>query len=362
MTEFRIPFNRPTVTGGELDLIRETLELGHISGGGRFGRRCETLLEKELGVERALLTTSCTHALEMSALLLEIGPGDEVIVPAFAFVTTAGAFALRGARIVFADVRPDTLNLDENALPSLVTERTRAVVALHYAGVSLRARPDRRALAAVRLPIVEDNAHGLFARYRGRPLGTFGVTAGRSFHETKNFTCGEGGALLVNDPALVERAEVIREKGTNRSRFFRGLVDKYTWVDVGSSYVLSDLQAAFLSAQLAAREAVQERRRAVWDRYAAGLAGGRRRPEPGSRRSRPTVSRAITCSRSCFRRSNVRTRLIDHLSRRGSTGGLPLPPAQRLGDGPPPRRHARAVPGRRGGRRPATQTPLLHRA
>ena len=218
-----------------------------------------------------MLTSSGTHALELSALLLDLGPDDEVIVPAFTFVTTASAFALRGARIVFADIRPDTLNLDEEALPELLTDRTRVIVAMHYAGVGCEL--DRiLALAKERgVLVVEDNAHGLFATYRGRPLGTFGVVATQSFHETKNFTCGEGGALLVNDPSLVERAEVIRDKGTDRKRFFRGLVDKYTWVDLGSSYVLSDLQAAFLTAQLEAREAVQTARERVWQGYADGL-------------------------------------------------------------------------------------------
>jgi dTDP-4-amino-4,6-dideoxygalactose transaminase len=272
MTEWRIPFNRADLTGAELQFVNEAVAHGHISGDGPFGRRCEALLEQVLGVERALLTSSCTHALEMCALLLDVGPEDEVIVPAFTFVTTASAFALRGARIVFADIRPDTLNIDEEALPPLVGDRTRAVVAMHYAGVgceleSLVALANEREIA-----LVEDNAHGLFGTYRGRQLGTFGLLATQSFHETKNITCGEGGALLLNESGLVERAEIIRDKGTDRKRFFRGLVDKYTWVDLGSSYVLSDLQAAFLAAQLEARQAVQAKRAAVWQRYAEGLA------------------------------------------------------------------------------------------
>ncbi len=271
MTAYRIPFNRAGLVGGELRLVEQAIENGQIAGDGPFGRRCEDLLESALGVERALLTSSCTHALELSALLLDLEPGDEVIVPAFTFVTSAAAFALRGARIVFADIRPDTLTIDEEALPGLVTDRTRAIVCVHYAGVAC----ELDAIAALcrerNLVLIEDNAHGLFAEYRGRPLGTFGPLATQSFHETKNFTCGEGGALLVNDPALVDRAEVIREKGTDRSRFFRGLVDKYTWVDLGSSYVLSELQAAFLSAQLGARETVQAKRRQIWSTYASGL-------------------------------------------------------------------------------------------
>jgi dTDP-4-amino-4,6-dideoxygalactose transaminase len=271
MSDWRIPFNRADLTGNELLFVQEAIRGGNISGDGPFGRRCEQLLETTLGVERALLTSSCTHALELAALLLDLGPDDEVIVPSFTFVTTASAFALRGAQIVFADIRRDTLNIDEEALPDLLTARTRAVVGVHYAGVGCELDP---ILALVRergIALVEDNAHGLFGAYRGRPLGTFGAVAAQSFHETKNFTCGEGGALLLNDPNLVDRAEVVREKGTDRKRFFRGEVDKYTWVDLGSSYVLSDLQAAFLAAQLEAREAVQAARQRVWHAYADGL-------------------------------------------------------------------------------------------
>jgi dTDP-4-amino-4,6-dideoxygalactose transaminase len=271
MTDWRIPFNRADLTGDELRFVGEAVAHGHISGDGPFGRRCEKLLENELGVARALLTSSCTHALELSALLLDVGPEDEVIVPAFTFVTTAAAFALRGARIVFADIRPDTLNIDEEALPGLFTERTRLVVAMHYAGVGCELDSIVKLTQARQVSLVEDNAHGLFGTYRGSPLGTFGTVATQSFHETKNFTCGEGGALLLNDPSLVGRAEVIRDKGTDRKRFFRGLVDKYTWVDLGSSYVLSDLQAAFLAAQLEARDRVQTARERVWHGYAEGL-------------------------------------------------------------------------------------------
>jgi len=268
-----IPFNRPTLVGEEFARMREAIAGGHISGDGPFTHRCETALEEELGVARVLLTTSCTHALELAALLLGVGAGDEIVVPSFTFVSTAGAFALRGARIVFADVRADTLNLDEKAVDALVTPRTRAIVPVHYAGVGC----EMDALAAIAdrvgAAIVEDAAHGLFGRYRGRYLGTLGSLATLSFHETKNFSCGEGGALLVNDPALVDRAEILREKGTDRRRFFRGLVDKYTWVDLGSSYVISDLLAAFLSAQLDAREAVLAARGRVWHRYESELAG-----------------------------------------------------------------------------------------
>lgn len=269
---WHIPFNRATLLGNELAYVEQAVANGHISGDGPFGRRCEELLEDAVGCHRALLTTSCTHALELAALLLDLEPGDEVVVPAFTFASTATAFALRGARIVFCDIRPDTLNVDESLLPGVVTGRTRAIVPVHYAGVGCELDPIC-ALAGERgIAVVEDNAHGLFGAYRGRPLGTFGTFAAQSFHETKNVTCGEGGALLVNEPRFVERAEIMREKGTDRKRFFRGQVDKYTWVDLGSSYVLSDLAAAFLAAQLEARERIQTARRLVWERYRDGLA------------------------------------------------------------------------------------------
>jgi dTDP-4-amino-4,6-dideoxygalactose transaminase len=267
----RIPFNHAALHGAELEHVAQAFHAGHIMGDGGFTRRCAALLETTLGCPRALLTTSCTHALEMAALLLNLGPGDEVIMPSFTFVSTANAFALRGARIVFADVRPDTLNLDERQVERLLTPRTRAIVPVHYAGIGCEMEA-LMALAANRgVVVVEDNAHGLFGKYRGRWLGTFGALATQSFHETKNLTCGEGGALLINDPALVERAEIIREKGTNRSRFFRGQVDKYTWVDLGSSYVLSDLLAAVLWAQLEHWPAIQAARRCVWETYHNGL-------------------------------------------------------------------------------------------
>ena len=230
------------------------------------------MLEQALGVRRALVATSCTHALEMAALLLDVQPGDEVIVPSFTFVSTANAFALRGAQIVFGDIRPDTLNLDEAKLATLVTPRTRVIVPVHYAGVGCEMDSILALAAKQGAAVVEDNAQGLFGRYKNRWLGTFGSLSTQSFHETKNITCGEGGALLINDPALIERAEIIREKGTNRSRFFRGQVDKYTWMDLGSSYVMSDLLAAFLFGQMEAWEEIQRRRKGIWDRYQTALA------------------------------------------------------------------------------------------
>lgn len=267
----RIPFNRPSIEGRELELVRESIANGHISGDGAFTRRAHEMLEAILGAPKVLLTTSCTHALEMSALLLDLEPGDEVIVPSFTFVSGVNAFVLRGATPVFADIRRDTLNMDERQLESLITPRTRAIAPVHYAGVAcemdaIMAIADRHGIA-----VVEDNAHGLFGTYRGKPLGTFGRMATQSFHETKNVNCGEGGALVINDPSLIDRAEIIREKGTNRSRFFRGQVDKYTWVDLGSSYLPSDMLAAYLVGQLERAETIQSKRRRVWERYAEGL-------------------------------------------------------------------------------------------
>jgi dTDP-4-amino-4,6-dideoxygalactose transaminase len=268
-----IPFNRPTLVGTEYDYILEAFRRWKISGDGHFTKQCHRLLESELHVPRVLLTTSCTHALEMAALLLDIQPGDEVIVPSFTFVSTINAFVLRGAHPVFVDIRPDTLNLDETRLERLITPRTKAIVAVHYAGVGCEMDAILKIADRHGVPVVEDNAHGLFGKYRGKWLGTFGCLATQSFHETKNFTCGEGGALLINDPKYIERAEIIREKGTNRSRFFRGQVDKYTWVDIGSSYLPSEVLAAFLYAQLEARHTIQARRREIWETYHAELAG-----------------------------------------------------------------------------------------
>ena len=271
MNPYKIPFNKPQLVGAELRYMQDAIQGGHISGDGPYTKRCEGLLEKELGVARVLLTTSCTHALEMAALLLDISPGDEVIVPSFTFVSTVNAFVLRGARPAFVDIRPDTLNLDETLLEKLITSRTKAIVPVHYAGVACEMDAIMSISSRHGIAVVEDNAHGLFARYHGRYTGTFGVLATQSFHETKNFTCGEGGALLINDPQLLERALVLRDKGTNRNRFFRGEVDKYTWVDLGSSYVASDLQAAFLYAQLEARQQIQSARERIWRTYWRGL-------------------------------------------------------------------------------------------
>jgi dTDP-4-amino-4,6-dideoxygalactose transaminase len=272
VTSYRIPFNRACLTGREQEYVLQAVANGHISGSGNFTKRCERLLQDITGTKRAMLTTSCTHALEMSALLLDIRPGDEVIIPSFTFVSTANAFVLHGARPVFADIRPDTLNIDESVVETLITPRTRAIVPVHYAGVGCDMDVITDIAKRHQVAVVEDNAHGLFGTYRGQSLGTFGSVGTLSFHETKNVTCGEGGALLVNDSELIERAEIIRDKGTDRGRFFRGQVDKYSWVDIGSSYVLSDILAAFLCAQLESRDVIQEHRRQIWYRYCEGLA------------------------------------------------------------------------------------------
>jgi dTDP-4-amino-4,6-dideoxygalactose transaminase len=266
-----IPFNWPAAMGRELEYITMAVETAGIGGAGEFAAKCQALLESELGVKKALLTTSCTAALEMAALLIDTQPGDEIILPSFTFTSTANAFALRGAKPVFVDIRPDTLNVDEKQIERRLSKRTKAIVAVHYGGVGceLDAIVD---LARDRsIALIEDNALGLFGKYKGRKLGTFGCLATQSFHETKNLSCGEGGALLINDDRFIERAEIIREKGTNRARFFRGEVDKYTWVDLGSSYAPSDILAAYLLAQLEMREKIQKLREDIWNFYSEHL-------------------------------------------------------------------------------------------
>ena len=266
-----IPLTLPTLEGNEQRYMDEALTRSRLSGDGPFTRRCQEFLEQSLSIPKALLTTSCTSALDMTALLLDVQPDDEVIVPAFTFVSSINAYVMRGARPVFADIRQDTLNIDETRLEALITPHTRAIVVVHYGGVACEMDSIMSIALRHGVSVVEDNAHGLFARHRGRYLGTFGRLAALSFHETKNFTCGEGGALLLNDPTLIGRAEVLREKGTDRTRFFRGQVDKYTWVDIGSSYLPADLLAAMLLGQLEARERIQSLRRRIWDYYFAHL-------------------------------------------------------------------------------------------
>ena len=271
MNQPPIPFNRPSITGRELEYVEQAVASGHLSGDGTFSKRCHELLSEAHDGSTVLLTPSCTAALEMCALLLQLEPGDEVLVPSFAFVTTANAFAMFGAKPVFCDVDPVTLNLDPDDVERKITARSRAMVALHYGGVACEMQRLSQLASRHGLELFEDNAHGLFGRCHGQPLGTFGSLSTLSFHETKNFGCGEGGALVVNRADWRDRAEILREKGTNRSRFFRGQVDKYTWVDLGSSYLPSELQAAFLFAQLEQHDVIQARRLEVWDRYADEL-------------------------------------------------------------------------------------------
>lgn len=268
-----IPFNKPYMTGKELWYVSQAHANGHLAGDGTFTRKCNAWLESRIGCKKALLTHSCTAALEMAAILARIQPGDEVIMPSYTFVSTANAFALRGAIPVFVDIRPDTMNIDETLIQAAITSKTRAIVAVHYAGVScemdtIMAIADKHGLL-----VIEDAAQGIMSTYKGRPLGSIGHLAALSFHETKNIISGEGGALLVNDARFVEQAEIIREKGTNRSLFFRGQVDKYTWVELGSSYLPSELIAAFLWAQMEEADTITRRRLDLWKAYHQSFAG-----------------------------------------------------------------------------------------
>jgi dTDP-4-amino-4,6-dideoxygalactose transaminase len=314
---YRIPFNRPVLTSAARSRLAESISSSVWSGDGPFTRRVRQLLEEELDVPAALLTTSGTSALEMMALLIDVATGDEVIVPSYAFASTANAFILRGARPVFIDARVDTLNLDERLLPELITLRTRAIVTMHYAGVACEMDAIHGIVADRSITVLEDNAHGLFGQYRGRPLGTLGALAALSFHETKNFPCGEGGCLLVNDEQLLDRAEILREKGTDRSRFWRGEVNQYTWRDIGSSYLLADPLAAILLGQLEERELIQQTRMRAWKRYMQEL-------QPWA------VTHGVTlptvpphCEHPahlfylCLPDASIRSRLIAHLASQG---------------------------------------------
>jgi dTDP-4-amino-4,6-dideoxygalactose transaminase len=262
-----IPFNIPPVTGAELTYIQQAIANQKISGDGEFTRKCHSWLQETLPCHKALLTTSCTHALEMAAILIDIKHGDEVIMPSYTFVSTANAFALRGAKIIFVDIRPDTMNMDETLLEAAITPKTKAIVPVHYAGVACKMDAIMGVAAKYDLFVIEDAAQGVTSTYRKRTLGTFGHLGCYSFHETKNYVCGEGGALIINDKRLIERAEIIREKGTNRSRFFRGQVDKYSWVDIGSSYLPSELNAAYLLAQLERSDEILKDRLQSWNLY-----------------------------------------------------------------------------------------------
>ena len=268
----KVPFNEPEISDDDCMHLSSAIANRHSSGNGIFTQQVENIISQSLASLRTFLTTSCTHALEMSALLTNLQPGDEVIVPSYTFVSTASAFALYGARPVFVDSRSDTLNIDASKIEAVINSRTRAICVVHYGGVACDMEQILQIANKHKLLLVEDNAHGLFAKYKGRYLGTFGALATQSFHETKNIICGEGGALIINDESLVERAEILREKGTNRSRFLRGQVDKYTWVDTGSSWVMSDLLAAILFGQLQRADEINGRRVKIWNQYHSGLA------------------------------------------------------------------------------------------
>ncbi|ARU95593.1 dTDP-4-amino-4,6-dideoxygalactose transaminase [Tatumella citrea] len=307
-----IPFNSPPVTGSEIEYMQSAMSSGKLSGDGGFTRRCQQWMEQRFGSHKVLLTPSCTASLEMAALLINIVPGDEVIMPGYTFVSTANAFVLRGAKIVFVDIRPDTLNIDETLIEAAITEKTRAVVAVHYAGVACEMDSIVSLCEKHHLFLIEDAAQAVMSSYKGRPLGTIGHIGCFSFHETKNYTAGgEGGATLINDESLVARAEIIREKGTNRSQFFRGQTDKYTWRDLGSSYLMSDLQAAYLWAQLEAAEQINQRRLTLWNQYYQALLP----LEQQGRLSLPSVPENCTHNAHMFyirlADNSVRSRLID---------------------------------------------------
>jgi dTDP-4-amino-4,6-dideoxygalactose transaminase len=338
-----IPFHRPHLTGDEADCVASALASGHLHGDGPFTAEVSQRLSELSGSGRVMLTPSCTHALELAALLLDLDPGDEVVMPSFTFVSTANAFALRGARPVFVDVDPLTLDLDPAAVADAVTERTRAIVVVHYAGIAC----DMDALLAIAdthgIPLIEDNAHGLCGTYRDRPLGSLGAMSALSFHDTKNIQCGEGGALVVNRPDLVGRAEVLREKGTNRQAFMRHEVEKYTWVDVGSSYLLGEVLAAVLKAQLDHVEEIQKARHEIWATYHSELrtwsgAVGAQLPHPD-----PVSQHPAHLYHLLLPTADARTRFLDHV-RAARVGAafhyVPLhdtPIARRLGhEGPLP--------------------------
>ncbi len=312
-----IPFFKPTITGKEEDYIAQVISDGAFSGDHAFSKKCAAWLRANTGAPSAMLTTSCTHALEMAALLLDIKEGDEVIMPSFTFSSTANAFILRGAKAVFVDIRPETMNIDERLIEAAVTEKTKAIVPVHYAGVSAEMDTIMELSGRLQIPVVEDAAQGLMSTYKGRAIGTFGALGTLSFHESKNFQCGEGGAILVNDPGYIERAEIIREKGTNRSSFFRGEVAKYSWHAVGSSYLPSELNAAFLYAQLENALRLTSARVALWERYAECL-----KPLADSGAiERPAVPRGSIHNGHIFYIKaadlDERTRLIEFLNGRG---------------------------------------------
>ena len=309
-----IPFNRPPHTGNEDQYVLSAMRSDKISGDGKYSQQCQHWFEQHLGCKKALLTPSCTQALEMAALLIDIKPGDEVIMPSYTFVSTANAFVLRGAKIVFVDIRPDTLNLDEELIEAAITPKTKAIVPVHYAGVACEMDKIMEIADRHGLVVIEDAAQGMMSTYKGRPLGTIGHMAAYSFHETKNFTSGgEGGLLIINDAQFIQRAEIIREKGTNRNQFFRGMVDKYSWVDVGSSYLPSEIQAAYLWGQLEWAEKITQSRLDIWKGYHAELGDLARRGVIEF----PTIPEDCTHNGHMFylktRNLDERTSLLTHL-------------------------------------------------
>ncbi len=317
MDRKRIDFNRAPFIGTEMEYMRQAIDNAKLCGDGPFTRKCSELMKEKFRVENVLLTTSCTHALEMAAYLCDLQPGDEVIMPSYTFVSTADAFVLQGAKIVFVDIRPDTLNIDETKIEAAITDRTRVIVPVHYAGVACEMDTIMEIAGKYHLKVVEDAAQGVNAYYKGRALGTIGDFGCYSFHETKNYTMGEGGALLFNDSSYLERAEVLREKGTDRSKFFRGQIDKYTWVNYGSSYLPSDLNAAYLYAQLSQMEKINDKRRQIFDLYHERLAV----LEERGAIERPTVPAEATPNAHMYyikvKDLKVRTDLIQYMKQKG---------------------------------------------
>jgi dTDP-4-amino-4,6-dideoxygalactose transaminase len=317
VSSYRIPFNKPAITGNEIAYVTRSIQSGHLSGDGNFTEQCQRFMTERFRARQVLLTTSCTTALEMTALIGDIGPGDEVIMPSYTFVSTANAFALRGAKIIFVDIRPDTLNMDEKLLVNAVTDRTKAIAPVHYAGVACEMDEICAIAKGCGAVVIEDAAQGVDATYKGAYLGTIGDFGTYSFHETKNFVCGEGGALLVNNEDLHERAEIIREKGTNRSQFFRGQVDKYTWIEMGSSALPSDMLAAYLYAQFENMDVINTRRRTIYEGYLTNLA-------PLAEQRLVTLPTIPAHCRSNYHMFYIllhdletRTRLIEHLKQDG---------------------------------------------
>ena len=308
-----INFNVPPYVETAMGYIQECVRNQKICGDGPYTKKCNEWLEKKTGTAKALLTTSCTHALEMGALLCDVKPGDEVIMPAYTFVSTADAFVLRGAVPVFVDIRPDTMNIDERKIEDAITDRTRVIAPVHYAGVSCEMDTIMDIAARHHLKVVEDAAQGVMSTYKGRALGTFGDFGALSFHETKNYSAGEGGAILIRDPEMIESAEIIREKGTNRSKYYRGQIDKYTWMDQGSSYLPSDMNAAYLYSQLEVADTIAEDRMATWNHYYEGLQG----LAQDGRIELPVVPEGCVHNAHMFyiktKDITERTALIDHL-------------------------------------------------